>query len=151
MENQNTNQSLFDLSFNENLKSQLKGAAVWGGIAAITALASSVLNMVKAFMDKNNPQAEYRIEGFGDARMTTDSSGNIVSVVISLIISILLFYFLNRFSSLTKNGLNGNNQDMVSNGLGSLASYFITIGVLIIIILVIFLLVMAGIAAGAGR
>jgi Na+/H+ antiporter NhaC len=99
----------------------------------------------------NNPQAEYKIEGFGDARMTANSSGNIVSVVISLIISILLFYFLNRFSSLTKNGLSGNNQEMVSNGLGSLASYFITIGILIIIILVIFLLVMAGIAAGAGR
>jgi small-conductance mechanosensitive channel len=149
MEYQNTNQSLFDLNFNENLKTQLRGAAVWGGIAAILALASTVIGLVRAFMEKNNPPAAYRIEGFGDATMKAQNTGNIFSAVISLIVSIVLFYFLNRFATQTKTGLNGNNPELISNGLGGLSSYFITIGVIVILCLVLLLLAVVGGLAGS--
>lgn len=150
MEYQNSNQSLFDLNFNENLKTQLKGTAVWAGIAAIISLAGSILSLAGIFLIKKDPSANYRVEGFENATVTAESSTGalIAGGVISFTITLLLFYFLNRFSSLTKNGLNGNNQDMVSNGLGGLASYFITIGVIVIIFLAIFLVVIAGVAAG---
>ncbi|MBL7743261.1 MAG: hypothetical protein JNN00_07250 [Chitinophagaceae bacterium] len=151
MEYPNTNQSLFDLQYNENFKSQLRGAAVWGGIAAILSIGSTLLGLIQTFMTKNEIPAEFRAEGFENSTMrNVATGGNIVGTVISLIISILLFYFLIRFSSLTKTGLNGNNPEMVSSGLGNLSSYFITIGVIIIIVLVIFLIAIAGIAASAG-
>ncbi|HEY6505460.1 MAG TPA: hypothetical protein VIZ28_15910 [Chitinophagaceae bacterium] len=150
MDNLNINQSHDGLNFSENLKTQLNGAAVWGGIAAITALISAVLSMVSAFMKKNDPVTEYQLEGFGGATMKAGDGDSIFSVVISLIFSVLFFYFLNRFSTLTKTGLSGNNQEMVSNGLGNLSTYFIIIGVIIILILIIVLVVMAGLLAGAG-
>ena len=42
MENSTSDKSLFDLSFDENVKQSLKGAATWGGIAAIVSLIGSV-------------------------------------------------------------------------------------------------------------
>jgi hypothetical protein len=131
MDNQNTNQQLFGLKINENSKTQLRGAAVVAGIAAILSLISSVLKAVGAFMNKS--QVEYQFEGFEQPSMSVQRTGNIAGAIITLIISILLFYFLNRFSTQTKNGINSSNQQLVNNGLGGLASYFVTIGVLLII------------------
>lgn len=73
--------------------------------------------------------------------MGVEKSENMVSIVISLIVTFLLFYFLNRFSSQAKAGLNSNNQQLVNNGLGNLSSYFVTIGILVIICLALFLFV----------
>lgn len=151
MDTQNTNQSLFDINFSENVKTELKGAAVWAGIAAILALVSSLLGLVSAFMEKNNPvTVQYNAEGFSEPAMQPGTTGSLFTVVISLLVNILLFYFLNRFANQAKTGLAGNNQELVSNGLGSLSTYFLIIGVIIILILVIVFLAVAGLAIGAG-
>ena len=152
MENQNTNQSLFDLSINENTKTQLRGAAVWAGIAAILSLVSAIIGLARSIIERNNPAKEYRFEGFNNqATVSTQSTGNVVSTVISLIITILLFYFLNRFSGQTKSGLISNNQELVNNGLGSLSSYFVTIGIILIIGLAFLVLALAiGLSAPGG-
>ena len=60
MEYPNTNQSLFDLQYNDNFKSQLRGAAVWGGIAAILSIGSTLLGLIQTFMTKNEIPAEFR-------------------------------------------------------------------------------------------
>lgn len=141
MENQNTNKSLFDLSFNENAKTQLRGAAGWAGIAAIFSLVSTALSFIRAIMGRSSTRTEYKFEGFSQTKMGVEKSENMVSIVISLIVTFLLFYFLNRFSSQAKAGLNSNNQQLVNNGLGNLSSYFVTIGILVIICLALFLFV----------
>jgi len=134
MENQDTGKSLFDLSFDENSKQQLKGASTWGGYAAIISIAASVLSLVNYFIQRNNVKS-YQFEGFPEMR-TTAGSGNIVSAFISFIVAIFLFYFLNKFSKTTKAGIDGSNQPLISEGLGSLASYFKIIGVLLILCIV---------------
>ncbi len=148
MDNQNTNQSLFSLRINENAKAQLKGAAVVAGVAAILSLTNSILSVVKAFMEKNKPAVEYQLEGFPQASVSAQRTGNVAGAIISLIIAILLFYFLNRFSTQTKTGLNANNSELVSSGIGGLSAYFVTAGILIIIVLAFTIL---GIAALAGN
>jgi hypothetical protein len=149
MYNQNTNQSLFTLGINENTKVQLKGAAVLAGIVAILSLAGSVLSLIQTFIVRNKTTIEYKYEGFNQPTVAVQRTGNIAGGVIMLIISILLFYFLNRFSSQTKLGLNASNQQLVNNGLGGLSSYFVTVGILLIICLVLVLLaVVAGLSAG---
>lgn len=139
MENQNTNQSLFGLKINENTKIQIKSAAALAGIAAILSLASSILKAIAAFTNKAS-QVEYRFEGFDQPATEVERTSNIAGAIFTLAISILLFYFLNRFSTKTKNGLNTSNQQMFNHGLGGLSSYFVTIGILIIIGLVFALL-----------
>ena len=134
MENQDTDKSLFDLSFDENTKQQLKGAATWGGIAAIVAIIGAILSFINYFIQKNNVKS-FQFEGFPEMR-TSQSSGNIVSSIITLALGIVLFYYLNKFSKSAKAGVDGSNQQMINEGLGSLSTYFKIIGVLLIIAIV---------------
>lgn len=148
MENQDTNQSLFELHFDENVKQSLRGAATMGGVAALVSILGSALGLINYFVAKNNPKTD-RFESLPEMRTETTGSGNLAGVILSLIISIFLFYFLNRFSKITKAGIDGNNQLQISEGLGSLASYFKIIGVLLIICIVLVALVLAvGIGSG---
>jgi hypothetical protein len=148
MDNPDTNPSLFSLRISENTKMQLRGAAVVAGVAAIFALTSSVLKLVMAFMNKDKTTVS-NIEGFTQSKMSVEKGGNIGGAIFSLIISILLFYFLNKFSSQVKTGLNGNNQQLINNGLGGLSGYFITVGIFVIILLVLLLILFAGAGVGS--
>jgi ABC-type Fe3+ transport system permease subunit len=139
MENQDTNQSLFDLHFDENVKQNLKGAATWAGIAAIISIAGSFLGLISYFIQKGKPKT-YQFEGFQEMRAQTERSTNIVSVILTLIIGLFLFYFLNRFARITKAGIDSNNQQQIGEGLGNLSSYFRIIGVLFIIGIIFFCL-----------
>jgi hypothetical protein len=130
MENQDTDKSLFDLSFDENSKQQLKGAATWGGIAAIVAIIGAILSLINYFIQRNNVKS-FQFEGFPEMR--AQSSGNIVSSIVTFGLSIVLFYYLNKFSKSAKAGIDGSNQPMINEGLGSLSTYFKIIGVLLII------------------
>lgn len=139
MENQDITPSLFDLKADENVKQQLRGAAHWGGIAALVSMIVTGLGLVNYIVESAKPKPSfYRSEGFERNFIQTEQSDNIVSVVISLIIGIFLFIFLNRFSKNTKAGIDGDNQELVTEGLGNLSTYFKIIGVLLIIILVLF-------------
>jgi hypothetical protein len=135
MENQEIGTSLFDLSFTEDVKTQMRGAAVWAGVAAILSLVTAIIGAVLQFTG-NSPVDKYKqTEGFNDAAKMAQTGANIFSVVISLGLTVMFFYFLNRFATLTKKGLNENNQELVSQGLGGLSAYFIAMGVIFIIVL----------------
>ncbi len=134
MENQDTNKSLFDLSFDENTKQQLKGAATWGGIAAIVAIIGAILSFINYFIQRNNVKS-FQFEGFPEMR-ASQSSGNIVSSIIMFALGIALFYYLNKFSKSAKTGIDGSNQPLINEGLASLSTYFKIIGVLLIIAIV---------------
>jgi len=148
MENSTSDKSLFDLSFDENVKQSLKGAATWGGLAAIVSLIGSILGLVNYFVEKGK---ESRYGGNSLEEMQIQqaaNTGGFVSVVITLIIGIILFYFLNKFSRSAKAGVDTNDHYLINEGLGSLSTYFKFIGVLLIIILVLFAL---GILIGIGQ
>ena len=136
MDQQNTDRSIFDLHLNDNAKSQLRSAAIWAGITAVLWLISNILGFVNGIL-VHPTKTSYRYEGFTQERVATSSQGfgSIFTAVISLAIGVTLFYFLNKFSRRVKTGLNGNNQETINEGLGSLSSYFITMGVLVILCL----------------
>ena len=134
MENVNPEKSLFDISFDENVKQNLKGAATWGGIAAIASLIGSVLGLVNYFVAKGKID-RYSV-GYREARQASDIGG-FISVAISLIIGIFLFVFLNKFSRMSKSGVDAGDPHLINEGLGSLSVYFRFIGVLVIIMIVL--------------
>ncbi len=143
------NQSLFDLRINDNLRIHLRSAAVVAGIAALLSFASSILKVVTAFMNKGKTSLEYRYEGFNQTTASVERTSSIAGAIVTLVISILLFYFLNRFSTKTKTGLNVNNPQIVNTGFGGLSGYFVTLGILLIIFLALFLLFIVGMMAGS--
>jgi hypothetical protein len=146
MDNQNTNQSLFALRVTENTKVQLRGAAVVAGVAAILSLINSILGLIHSFLDRNKTTIEYHYEGF-NRTASAGKTNSIAGAIITLIISILLFYFLNKFSSQTKAGLDANNQQIVNNGLSGLSAYLVTIGILLIICLAFVVLAIAAVGS----
>lgn len=133
---ENTNKSLFDISFDENVKQNLKAAATWGGIAAVVTLARSILGMINYFVLRGKI-SRYNYGGYEGMRVqqTAEATG-IVSIVIGLIITIILFTFLNKFSRKTKSGIDANDHSLINVGLGNLSTYFKIIGVLLIIMIV---------------
>ncbi len=148
MENSTSDKSLFDLSFDENVKQSLKGAATWGGIAAIVSLIGSILGLVNYFVEKGK-ESRYGGNSLEEMQLQqAANTGGLVSVVITLLIGIILFYFLNKFSRSAKAGVDTNDHYLINEGLGSLSTYFKFIGVLLIIILVLFAL---GILIGIGQ
>ena len=148
MDTHDTNQPLFSLRINDNLRMHLRSAAVVAGIAAILSLSSSLLKVVAAFMNKNKI-TEYRYEGFNQTSAAVERTSNIAGAIFTLIISFLLFYFLNRFAARTKAGLNANNIETVNSGLGGLSGYMVTIGILLIICFA-FMLLLLVVALSAG-
>ena len=131
---ENTNQSLFDINFDENVKQSLKGAAIWGGIAAIVSLVGSILGLVNYFVQKAKMDRFYSEGGEEIMRMQrTSEAGGLFNVALSLIIGIILFVFLFKFSNKTKTGVDTSDQYVINEGLGSLATYFKFIGILMII------------------
>ena len=145
MENINPDKSLFDISFDENVKQNLKEAATWGGIAAIASLIGSILGLVNYFVQKG------KIDRYGGGNVEAQevaNAGGFVSVAISLIIGICLFVFLNKFSRKSKSGVDAGDPHLINEGLGSLSTYFKFIGVLVIIMIV---LVGLGMLIGIGQ
>jgi small-conductance mechanosensitive channel len=147
MENQDTNKSLFDINFDDNVKQDLRGAANWGGIAAIFSITGAALSVVAHFVVRNRIASQY--EGFGEYQYQSQQADTLLYSIIALIIYGFMFYFLNRFARLTKTGLEGNNPQLITEGLNNLASYFKVIGVIIIICLsLFFLVVLIGVVGG---
>ena len=147
MENIHTDKSLFDISFDENVKQGLKGAATWGGIAAFTSLLGSILGLINYFVEKGKVS---RYSGAYEGIRTQQATevGGFISVAITLVIGIILFVFLNRFSRKARSGVDASDQFLINEGLGSLSTYFKFIGVLLIIMIV---LVGLGVLIGIGQ
>jgi small-conductance mechanosensitive channel len=132
MENQDSTKSLFDLRIDENTRQSLKRTANWGGIAAVFSITGSLLSVIRYFVMKDRPKTN-PFEGFTEIKMQPSNNGNLASVVLAVIIGFFLFYFLNKFSRSTKAGIDGNNQQLINEGLGGLSTYFKIIGVILII------------------
>lgn len=146
MENTSGNESLFDLNFDNNVKSSLRELAVWAGLAAIVSLVNSILGLVSYFVQMNKLNNMVGDIGTSSRMM----AGGLVTPLISLGIGIALFIFLNKFSKMSKSGVDNNDSYLINEGLGNLATYFKFVGILVIILLVIFLLLfMFGLAMSA--
>lgn len=143
MENTNPEKSLFDISFDENVKQSIKGAAVWGGIAAIVSLAGSILGVINYFVSQGKTS---RYTGY--EQTSAASASALITIIISFLIGVALFVFLSKFSRKAKSGVDASDQYLINEGLGSLATYFKFIGVLLIIAIVFVLL---AVLAGLGR
>lgn len=156
MEYQDTNSLSAGLRIDDSVKHSLRGAATTAGIAALIFIINTGLGIVSFFVDATRPKEEaVELEGFeGMGQMEgMENLGmgmGIFFLLISVIISVVIFYFLNRFSTLTKTGLNNNNQVEVSNGLRYISSYFKLMGILFILICGGALLVFFALLAGTG-
>ena len=140
---QNTDNSLFDLSIDETAKDHLRRICSWTLVIVITAVIGYVVAIIKAFMPKTQV---VQSEGFGVSLSTGQGIG---SVIFWIIIGLLINYFLYQFANLTKKGVNGMSQTDLNAGFYNLKIYFVIISVLVIIVLAFVLLFLLTVGANA--
>lgn len=140
---QDTENSLFDLSIDETAKEHLRKICSWTMIIVITAVIGYVIAIIKALMPKTQV---IQSEGFG---VSVSAGQNLGSAIFGIIIGLLVNYFLYQFANLTKKGVNGMSQTDLNAGFYNLKIYFVIISVLVIIVLAIFLLALLAIGANA--
>ena len=143
MEQQDTSNSLFDLSIDETAKDHLRRICSWTLVIVITAVIGYVVAIVKAFIPKTQVVQN---EGFGVSVTTGQGIG---SVIFGIIIGLLINYFLYQFANLTKKGVNGMSQTDLNAGFYNLKIYFVIISVLVIIVLAFVLLFLLTVSANA--
>ena len=140
---QNTDNSLFDLSIDETAKDHLRRICSWTLVIVITAVIGYVVAIIKAFMPKTQV---VQSEGFG---VSVGAGQNLGSVIFGIIIGLLINYFLYQFANLTKRGVNGMSQTDLNTGFYNLKIYFVIISIMVIIALAIVLLAFLAIGANA--
>jgi len=143
MEQQDTSNSLFDLSIDETAKDHLRRICSWTLVIVITAVIGYVVAIVKAFTPKTQV---VQSEGFG---VSVGAGQNLGSVIFGIIIGLLINYFLYQFANLTKKGVNGMSQTDLNTGFYNLKIYFVIISIMVIIALAIVLLAFLAIGANA--
>jgi len=143
MEQQDTSNSLFDLSIDETAKDHLRRICSWTMVIVITAVIGYVVAIIKALMPKTQV---IQSEGFG---VSVGAGQNLGSVIFGIIIGLLINYFLYQFANLTKKGVNGMSQTDLNTGFYNLKIYFVIISIMVIIALAIVLLAFLAIGANA--
>lgn len=127
------------------LQRHILSAAKIAGIAAIVSLGGSLAGIL-ATLTRPLPQAPAAAqEGFSKDDMQQLMQGSTyISAFISLVISVLAFYFLFRFSSMAKAGIADNNPAKLTTGLQSLGSYFKIWGIIMFLVIALFVLSLIG-------
>src|SRR4051794_14135963 len=101
---QDTENSLFHLSVDETAKEHLRRICWWTMTVVVTAMLGYVVAAIKAVMPK---AVDIPSEGFG---VSITTGQNLGSVICGIVIGLLINYFLYKFASLTKKGVNGMSQ-----------------------------------------
>lgn len=129
------NSDLFgDLSFDHTAKQYIRSIASWAIVIVVVAVISYALSLIRVLTAPEivTPKAE----GF-DFNFAMKSEG-VGGTVFVILVGLLINYFLYRFATLAKTGLNGLDQTSLNKSFNNLKVYFI---ILSIVCLLIFLVV----------
>lgn len=142
MQDDNQTHLFSELGFDHTAKQHILSIASWAMVIVVVAVIGYILNIVQLL--SGNEQAVPRSEGFGMA--DTLAGNNTMSSVIGIMVGLLINFFLYRFASMARNGVNGLNQDQLNKSFNNLKLYFVTMSVILIIVFVGVLLVAIGFA-----
>jgi uncharacterized membrane protein SpoIIM required for sporulation len=150
MENYDQDNSFLKVTFDDNAREQLKTIALWAKICALCAFVSYAIALIVAFFGRT------RTAAFGgDENAVVTSTAKVTAIagaIISAAIGFAINYFLYRFATDTKKGLDGIDQVKLNEGLVNLKTYFKILGIILLIALIICgLLFLAGIVGSVGK
>jgi hypothetical protein len=134
------NSDLFgDLSFDHTAKQYIRSIASWAIVIVVVAIISYAISLVRVLTTPEliTPKTEGFDFGF---KMQSESVG---STVFLILVGLLINYFLFRFATLARTGLNGLNQASLNKSFNSLKAYFIIQTILCILVFLIVILALA--------
>lgn len=137
-----------EISKQEVFLNSVVSTAKVAGIAAIISLLGTITGVIVFLMTPTSAPAVEK-EGFDETAGQVVNSASTISVFFSLIIGIIAFYYLYRFSILTKKSLKNDNHPKLAAALYSLAGYFKIWGVIMFVVILFFVLALIGGIVGA--
>ena|SRR5689334_18233330 len=133
----NTNSDLFgDLSFDHTAKQYIRSMATWAIVIVVVALISYAISLISVLTAPSIVTP--KTEGF-DFSFTVKSE-NIGTSVFLILVGLLINYFLYRFATLARTGLNGLNQSALNKSFNNLKVYFIIISIICMLLFLFFIL-----------
>lgn len=127
------------------LHRHILSAAKVAGLAAFVSLGGSLAGIIATLTRPSSQVPAAAQEGFSKEDMQQlIQGGTYISVFIALVISVLAFYFLFRFSSMAKTAITSNNPAKLTTGLQSLGNYFKIWGIIMLLIIALFVLSLVG-------
>jgi hypothetical protein len=124
-----------DLSFDHTAKQYIRSIGNWAIVIVVVAMISYGLSLIKVF---TTPRViAPKTEGF-DFNFSVKSE-SVGWTVFLILIGLLINYFLLRFATLSRAGLNGLNQSSLNKSFNNLKVYFIiqAIGCIVFFLIVI--------------
>ncbi len=137
--NQEENPSIFDdneLQVQE--RSSILKLASYTRIFSFLTLTSGIIGILSYFRELRRPDPVI-VEGFAANILT--GQGGLVSSIISLLFSVVNFYFLYKFSQISKSAVEKLNQEELNISFNFLATYFKITGAIIMLVMVAFVLI----------
>ncbi len=136
MHQENQTHLFTDLEFDRTAKQYIRSMASWAMIVVVVAVIGYIITIAQLFSGEQ--RVVQRSEGFDfGARLSgSDTTFSIIAIVIGLLIN----FFLYRFASQARNGIDGLNQDQLNRGFNSLKTYFMIMSVILIVVFVVVLL-----------
>ncbi len=138
MQQQNQDHLFGELSFDATAKQHIRSMASWAMTVVTVAVIGYIISLVDLFMYRE-VAVSTRSEGFDFSFGLTGS--NMITSIIAVLVGLLINYFLFRFASQAKSGLDGLNQAQLNSSFNNLKTYFMIISVFLIIVFVLVLLV----------
>jgi hypothetical protein len=139
-DNQEQQQSIFDdgaLEVQE--RTSILKLANYTRIFSFLTLASGIIGLLSYFRNMNRP-APVVADGYAAAFIS--GQANLLTVIISLLLSAVNFYFLYKFSQISKSAVEKLKQEELSISFNFLATYFKITGFIIMLVLMAFVLIM---------
>ena len=136
MQEENQTHLFTDLEFDRTAKQHIHSMASWAMIVVVVAVIGYIITIAQLF--SGTQTLDQRSEGFGlGANLAgSDTTFSIIAIVIGLLIN----FFLYRFASQARKGIDGLNQDQLNKSFNSLKTYFMIMSVILIVVFVVVLL-----------
>ena len=136
MEQQNQSDLFTELSFDHTARQHLRSLASWAMVLVVLAVIGYLISLVGIF---NPPkQIDPTFEGF-DTGYFNRKNGKFWTIL-GIAVGLLINFFLFRFATMAKAGVDGYDQVKMSGSFNNLKAFFMAMAIVLIVIFVIFLL-----------
>ena len=130
MQDDNQGHLFTELGLDFTARQHILSIASWAMIVVVVAVIGYILNIIQILMGAK--EATPQSEGFGMA--DAFAANSTTSSVISIIIGLLINFFLYRFASMARTGINELNQDQLNKSFNNLKFYFVTMSVILMVV-----------------
>jgi hypothetical protein len=140
MQPENNSDLFNDLSFDLTAKQHIRSIASWAIVIGVVGLIALLITLIQTFTAPAPVSSNSEGFDFNNALRMGNSSG--VWEVIGGLIRLVLIFFLFRFASQARTGLNGLDQSSLNGSFNSLKLYFMMGAIICLLFFLFFVLAM---------